>query len=98
LAHVQTDRLDAPGDVVAEQRILRSAEAETRETHDVRHPGHQVPDALIDPRCLHAHQHLTLACDRLVDLRESQNLDGAVGVPHHRLHVCCSICAHLGFE
>ncbi|MDQ3859830.1 MAG: hypothetical protein M3327_15540 [Actinomycetota bacterium] len=35
---------------------------------------------------MHAHQHLALACDRLVDLPESQNLDGAVDVPYNRLH------------
>jgi hypothetical protein len=34
-----------------------------------------VPDALIDARRVHAHQHLTLARDRLVDLPESQNVD-----------------------
>ena len=56
-----------------------------------------MPDALVDARRVHAHQHLTVARDRLVDLRESQNVDGAVSVPYNRSHGC-SILAHLGFK
>jgi hypothetical protein len=56
-----------------------------------------VPDALVDARRVHAHQHLTGARDRLVDLPESQNVDGAVGVPYNRPHGC-SILAYLGFK
>ena len=74
-ARVCTDRLDAPGQVVAEQRVLRRTKAEARQAHHVRHPDHQVPDALVDARRMHAHQHLTRARDRLGDLRESQNVD-----------------------
>jgi hypothetical protein len=94
---VRADRLDAPRQVVAEQRILWRTNAEARQTHHVRHPEHQVPDALVDARRMHAHQHLALARDRHVDLPESQNIDGAVSIPYNRPHGC-SILAHLGFK
>ena len=85
---VCTDRLDPSRHVVSEQRVLRRTDAEARQAHRVRHPGHQVPDALIDARCMHAHQHLTLTGDGLGDLPEPQNVDRAVGVPDDCLHRC----------
>src|ERR671937_754626 len=59
-----------------------------------------MPGSLINARRMHAHQHLTLAGDRLVDLRESQNVDGAVGVPNDRLHLRSIFIfwAHLGLK
>jgi hypothetical protein len=53
-AGVCTDRLDAPGHVEAEQRVLRRTNTEAHQAHHVRHPDHQVPDALIDARRMHA--------------------------------------------
>src|SRR5919197_883636 len=84
--HVPADRLDASGDVVPAYRVLRPPEPETREAHHVWHPGHQVPDTLINTRRTHAHQHLVLSCNRLRDFAESQNVDRAVGVLDDRLH------------
>jgi len=57
--------LDASGHVVSEQRVLRRTDAKAREAHHVRHPRHQVPDALVDARRNYAHQHLTVIRDRL---------------------------------
>ena len=86
LRHLRPNRLDASGHVIPEQRVLRGADPEARQAHHVRRPRHQVPYPLIDARCMHAHQHVRVARDRLVNVRESQNVDRAVRVPNDRLH------------
>src|SRR5215213_8532789 len=75
-----------PATVVPEQRVLRGADPEARKAHRVRRPGHQVPYGLVDARCVHMHQHVHLARDWLVNVRESQSVDRAVSIPNDRLH------------
>src|SRR5207248_1817082 len=84
--HLGPDRLDTPGHIPAEERVLWRADAEASKAHRVWHPRQQMPDALVDACGDPAQQHLTLARDRRGDLAEPQNVNLPVPVADDRLH------------
>lgn len=75
--HVRADGLHAPGDVQARNAGLRPAQPEARGANEVRQPGDQVPDALVDAGGVDSHEHVVLTDDRPVDLAQRRTSPGA---------------------
>ena len=84
--HVLADRLHDPGQVHAQDRVLRRPDPVPRDADRVGQSRHQVPDATIHPRGMDAHQDLVVGHLRWVDVPELEDVGRAVGLLDDCLH------------
>ena len=68
--------------------VLRPAEPEPDDPHQVRRARHQVPRPPVQTGRVHPQQHLVVGDLGSVDLRRAQHVGGAVAVLHDRPHHC----------
>ena len=86
----RADRRDPSGDILPRHAVLRPPQPEAHQPHEVRPPGHEMPDARIEAGRVDLHQHVALAHPRPLDVPEPQHVGRAVFVLddclHPRLH------------
>jgi hypothetical protein len=85
-AHVRTDRLDDPSDIRAPNTSLGRAQPESHHPHQVWLTRHGVLVTDMDPSRPNPDKQLVVGDLGLRNLREPQNVGGAIGVLHDRLH------------
>src|SRR6478609_4479996 len=84
--HRRTDRGDGPGDIHPGHPVLRPAEPEPHDPHQIRRARHQVPRPPVKTGRVHPHQYLVVGDLGSFDLRRTQLIGRAVAVLHDRLH------------
>jgi hypothetical protein len=85
--HRGPGRDDRAGDIDAGHPILRPAEPEPDDPHQIRGARHHVPGPRIQTCRVHAEQHLMVGDLGSVDPRRPEHLDRAVAVLHDRPHL-----------
>ena len=86
LGHRRTDRDDGAGDVQSGHPVLRPAEPEAQDAHQVRPARHQVPGPPIQTGRAHLHQHLVVGDLGRAIRAGRKHLGRAVTVLHDRPH------------
>ena len=84
---VAADRGDRARHVQAGDAVLRPAEPEAQDPHQVRLAPHQMTRAPVHAGRAYLHQDLVGGDNGLFDLRQAQAISGAVGVLNDRPHL-----------
>ena len=85
-SHPGAGRRDRTRNVLSRGLVFRPAQPVSHEAYQVRPAGHEVPDAGVEARRVHAQQHLARTRARPVDLGNPQYIGRAVFALDDRFH------------